>query len=341
MTASYPSAYRQWTTKRNYLDIVWAEHMNSIQDETLAIQQTLGVIPQTATANPGMVNPNHGTVAARIQSVARGEQIPIFRGSTRENSLTAGVWVKPSLRADDDPFSMSTGTGARLNESGLWCITLKCDWKSIPATVQHEAARLLRLEVDGVDIGVRDVIQEGPHNQSLLHNTLTWTETFAKNTLISMGVRTNTGGSPGALAYNAYMRLHLVRCHPVGEGGSLPFEEIPDEHPPTVPPNEVVVTPPDAIRKYTVIARLDNEPARQVNPITGFLIDSRAAGTVLNISIIDNTHPAFARSPYPKFVTRAEAEAYATQLRNNYWAGPPGSFSTFGNVITGTQWPST
>lgn len=338
MTASYPSAYRQWTTKRNYLDIVWAEHMNSIQDETLAIQQTLGVVPQTATANPGMVNPNHGTVAARIQSVARGEQIPIFRGSTRESSVTQGIWGRPSLRADDDPFSMSTGTGARLNESGLWCITLKCDWKSVPITLQHEAARLLRLEVDGDDIGVRNVIQEGPHNRSILHNTLTWTDTFAKNTLISMGVRTNTGGSPGPLIYNAYMRLHLVRCHPVGEGGSLPFEEIPDEQPPTVPPNEVVVTPPDAIRKYTVIASVSNEPARQIDPRSGFLINSTAASTVNTISVIDNTHPAFNRSRHPKFVTYQEAADYAIWLRQNLQG--PDWYSDLGETITGTRWPS-
>ncbi|MEU4534293.1 hypothetical protein AB0G15_05415 [Streptosporangium sp. NPDC023825] len=313
MTASYPNAYRQWTTKRNYLDIVWAEHMNSVQDETSAIQQTLGIVPQIATANPGMVNPNHGTVAARIQHVARGEQIPIFRGSTRDATVTPGVWVRPTLRADDDPFSMSTGTGIKINESGLWQITLKCDWKSVPATVQHQAARLLRLEINGDDVGVRNVIEEIPQNRAALHNHLTWTENLAKNTTISMGVRTNTGGSPGELIYNAYMRVHMVRCHPPGEGGPIPFEDIPDVE----PPPQVVVTP--STKQYTIIATL--------YPVGGTLDHDYSTGWTAgsppgvgaNIEVVDSTHPAFASSPYPKFNSLAEAQAYANEKRQNYF----------------------
>lgn len=330
--ASYPSAIREFTIKRNLLDIVWAEHMNSMQDETRAIQETLGVVPHIATSNPGGRTPNHGTVASRIQSVARGEQVPIFRGSTREATVTPGTWHRPSLRADDDGFSMSTGTGIRLCETGLWAITIKADWKSTAATVQHQAARMLRLEIGGDDIGVRHVLIEAPANRYAMHNTVTWVDTYAKDTVVSMGVRTDCGGNPGNLLYNAYLRAHLVRCHPEGEGGSIPFDDIPDV---VNPPPEVVTTPPDAVLRYTVIAVLSWYVGKPPEPgVNG------GYGLGAQVQVIDNTHPAFASSPYPKFATFGQAAQFAHQLESDFW-GPGNGWPMPNQSVIGTVWPST
>ena len=50
MTASYPSALRSFSTKRNTLDIVDAADPNSIQEEVIAIESILGVNPNISTA---------------------------------------------------------------------------------------------------------------------------------------------------------------------------------------------------------------------------------------------------------------------------------------------------
>jgi hypothetical protein len=47
--ASYPSSIRVFSTKVNITDIVDASHPNSVQEEVVAIQTTLGVLPATST----------------------------------------------------------------------------------------------------------------------------------------------------------------------------------------------------------------------------------------------------------------------------------------------------
>lgn len=49
MPASYPSSIRVFSTKVNITDIVDASHPNSVQEEVVAIQTTLGVLPATST----------------------------------------------------------------------------------------------------------------------------------------------------------------------------------------------------------------------------------------------------------------------------------------------------
>jgi hypothetical protein len=50
MPASYPTSIRVFTTKTNVTDVVDASHPNSVQEEVVAIQSTLGASPQVSTA---------------------------------------------------------------------------------------------------------------------------------------------------------------------------------------------------------------------------------------------------------------------------------------------------
>jgi hypothetical protein len=334
MTASYPQSIPVWTTKRNYIDIVWADHMNRVQEELRAIQETLGVMPQRATADPGGRTPDHGTVAARIQSVARGEQIPYFRGSVREFDVVLNQWQRPVLRADEDPFGMYTGTGLRLNESGLWCITIKADWQSNNDTQRIGTTRILRLEVNGQDIGVRDVLEEGSHNRLALHQHITWTETLDKGTMISLGIRTNMAGTTSNLDAHCYMRAHLVRCHPyTGEGMSVPFDQWPNPGPGEKPPTCYPRPRPERCR-YTVYCCYGG--LRMVPRA-----DIRAGGSALSrICIIDNTHPFYELSPHPIFETVEEVMAYRDELWYQM-TGWRGQWNEEDNrVWSGTIWPS-
>lgn len=334
MTAAYPASIPPWSTKRNYLDIVWADHVNRLQEETQAIQTTLGIIPQRATANPGSLTPDYGTVANRIQAVARGEQIPYFRGSLRDYKIDPNVWSRPSLRADDDPYGMYAGTGIRLNESGTWLITIKVDRRATTDTTRLGAVHLARLEIDGSDVGVRDVLEETQANRLALHQHITWEENLAKNTVIAVAVRSNIFGSSAQLASHVYMRAHLVRCAPyTGEGGSLPFDPIPDQPPEEQPPI-TVITPPPAERNFTVYCvygGLNNYATDQGGGKGWSLIDVR---------VIDNSNSMFAKSTHPKFATWDQADAYRDQL----WQELTGNGRVWGETIsdtaTGTHWPS-
>lgn len=334
MTAAYPASIPPWSTKRNYLDIVWADHVNRLQEETEAIQRTLGIIPQKATANPGSLTPDYGTVAARIQAVARGEQLPYFRGSLRDYKINPNTWSRPSLRADDDPFGLYAGAGIRLNESGTWLITIKADRRATTDTTRFGAVHLLRLEINGSDVGVRHVLEETQANHLALHQHITWEENLAAGTVIVPSIRTNITGSSAQLASHVYLRAHLVRCAPyTGEGGSVPFDEVPDLPPDQQPP-VTVTTPPAAERNFTVYCIYGGLSAYATDQGGG------RGWSLIDIRIIDNSNAMFAKATHPKFATYEQASAYRDQL----WQQLTGHSRVWGesisNTATGTHWPS-
>jgi len=50
MTASYPGAVRPFVSKTNVVDIIDASHPNSLQEEVVAIENTIGLNPALSTA---------------------------------------------------------------------------------------------------------------------------------------------------------------------------------------------------------------------------------------------------------------------------------------------------
>lgn len=50
MTASYPGAVRPFVSKTNVVDIIDASHPNSLQEEVVAIESTIGLNPALSTA---------------------------------------------------------------------------------------------------------------------------------------------------------------------------------------------------------------------------------------------------------------------------------------------------
>lgn len=50
MTASYPGAVRPFINKTNVVDIIDASHPNSLQEEVVAIESTIGLNPALSTA---------------------------------------------------------------------------------------------------------------------------------------------------------------------------------------------------------------------------------------------------------------------------------------------------
>lgn len=77
MPASYPSQVRVFTTKQNIIDTVDAAHPNSLQEEVVAIENTLGLNPATSTTpNPSNTfnssSNNFATVTARLANIETG-----------------------------------------------------------------------------------------------------------------------------------------------------------------------------------------------------------------------------------------------------------------------------
>lgn len=106
MPAVYPGSLRSFTTKVNNVDIIDAAHPNTIQEELVAVQTTLGVNPQVSTTpTPGWTATStaYTSVADRLANIERGlvsdthtQYVSKSGGSviTSTTSATKGLVVK-------------------------------------------------------------------------------------------------------------------------------------------------------------------------------------------------------------------------------------------------------
>ena len=76
MAASYPSSVKAFTTHVNVTEVIDAGHPNSIQDEVIAIESTLGTTPSIATAASasGWANTaiDYTTINGRLANIEKG-----------------------------------------------------------------------------------------------------------------------------------------------------------------------------------------------------------------------------------------------------------------------------
>ena len=77
MAASYPSAIRSFSTKTNVLDIIDASDPNSLQEEVIAIESSLGINPALSTSpNPSSgftaTSTQYSTLAQRLANIENG-----------------------------------------------------------------------------------------------------------------------------------------------------------------------------------------------------------------------------------------------------------------------------
>jgi hypothetical protein len=77
MAASYPSAVRSFSTKTNVLDIIDASDPNSLQEEVIAIETSLGINPALSTTpNPSSgftaTSTQYSTLAQRLANIENG-----------------------------------------------------------------------------------------------------------------------------------------------------------------------------------------------------------------------------------------------------------------------------
>lgn len=77
MAATYPGAIKSYQAKTNFTEIVDSSHINSLQDEVVAIQTNLGTNIATSTSpSPSgtfnVASQNYGTLNARLANIEIG-----------------------------------------------------------------------------------------------------------------------------------------------------------------------------------------------------------------------------------------------------------------------------
>lgn len=98
--ASYPNSVRTWTTKVDNIDIVYAAHMNDVQDEVRAVQLELGTNPRGTAADvktrianleTGKSDTTHTHPTINLSTVTTKGDLIVGTGSAAVSRLGVGA----------------------------------------------------------------------------------------------------------------------------------------------------------------------------------------------------------------------------------------------------------
>jgi hypothetical protein len=173
MAAAYPFQYKQFTTHRNLLDDVDASHVNDLQFEIAAIEQTLGLNP-AADSSLKMRTNSWASVGARMSAIQRGAGVPaIYLGKSTDSYKGGGsakniAW--PAPRSYYDPEGLFNGSAITTNRSGWWIVTTAAIWTGGTGAYQTKD-RQISIELNGLTISSQDGI---PTYDGNTHMSLTW-----------------------------------------------------------------------------------------------------------------------------------------------------------------------
>lgn len=152
--ATYPGGTATFTAKRNLLDDVMAEHVNTLQDEVKAIQTAIGTMPYLdRTLN--QVENNYGSVRGRMEAIQRGLSTPVIMlQSGNENVATATDvdinFDTPNVTFDTN--AMFDGIGFTINRGGWWIVTADVSWANNASGARGQFLMANNIELSGMTV---------------------------------------------------------------------------------------------------------------------------------------------------------------------------------------------
>jgi len=161
MVAQYPSSIRSFTPKVDLVDTVFADHVNVLQDETRALQVSLGTTLLASTYLGSFAQTGTwSSLSARLTNIEAG--------------LVTGVTNAPYFKKSGDVISPASGTVG---------ISARTTAGSANLIETRNAANTLRFNVDfdGLPkVGTSEVLYVGGTSYNTLNTKLTAVETIAK-----------------------------------------------------------------------------------------------------------------------------------------------------------------
>jgi hypothetical protein len=170
------------------VESVDASHVNSLQDEVAAMQQTLGLAPHQDTGLAMKTN-KWPSVTARLDSMQRGKGVPACyltkASDSYKKTSTSGskllTWPKPSDAFD--PEGLYTSAGIRTNRAGWWIVTARCKWGK--DTDADGADRQIGIYIDGHEMITTDL---PPISDGYTHMHIAWQGWVKVGQTITLGI---------------------------------------------------------------------------------------------------------------------------------------------------------
>lgn len=127
MPASYPTSVRPFTTKVNIIDIIDASHPNSLQEEVVAIESTIGLNPGLSTTP----SPTGTFISTSTQFNTINQRL-----ANIETGIVADTHSQYVKKAGNDAITNVTGTnvGLVIRGAGTQSASLQ-EWRTSTNTV--------------------------------------------------------------------------------------------------------------------------------------------------------------------------------------------------------------
>jgi hypothetical protein len=128
MAADYPSGTKPFQNKTDYTQIIVAEHINSLQDEVMAIENYVGSMPHVSSGYVGSFDDTTTTfssLAARVANIEKGikgdvhnQYVHFTGGETIQssNSTVVGLTIQGFTSQTADLIRFKDSTGAILTK---------------------------------------------------------------------------------------------------------------------------------------------------------------------------------------------------------------------------------
>jgi hypothetical protein len=159
MAAVYPKQYKSFTVHKNLVEDIDASHVNNLQDEVLALQQTLGIMPHQDTGLKMKTN-TYSSVASRLDAIQRGHGIPACYVSKTSDSVKGSATKTISFSRPttaQDPEALFNGHSITANRTGWWIVFGRVKWANATGSLATGADRQISLAVGGSQVMTQDL----------------------------------------------------------------------------------------------------------------------------------------------------------------------------------------
>lgn len=222
-SASYPKAIASWTNRLDQIDTVWAADPNSLAAEILAVEQSLGAMPQVEGSVP-VGNPvTYPSVGARISDTLLGNQKPyvsLYAGNFNVPYVTAlSKAPHNTYRSFYDPWHYFNGTDATIQADGLYAVRAYQLWDFYTSGFLHLLLAVNNVFVDGDLWNWGSFPVSGPYSYAsnfagrFAHTTINWLGALKKGDRVSVISENMTPKSPYR-AVNGLLHISYQRALP-------------------------------------------------------------------------------------------------------------------------------
>lgn len=172
--AAFPKSVDSWVNRIDGVDIVFAADPNSLAAEIIAIESTLGAMPQVEPTPPNGMPVTYETVSARISDTLAGTQKPYFSFYTDRFPVPDGRHTNwgyyCNFKRNFDRWNFWNGVDVTCQISGIYVMDVAQTWDpytsgfmSTNLIINNQWVRGSTWKWDFAALGIADLLNVNPY----------------------------------------------------------------------------------------------------------------------------------------------------------------------------------